>query len=66
MSTEAFIYLDHNATTPLDPAAAESMNRIMREEFGNPSSPYDIGVRARSAGRGGKSSGSRPHRLRSG
>lgn len=42
-----FIYLDHNATTPIDPAAAVSMTRIMEEEFGNPSSAYVLGARAK-------------------
>jgi cysteine desulfurase len=49
MAADEFIYLDHNATTPLDPAAADAMTRIMREEYGNPSSPYPIGARAKSA-----------------
>jgi cysteine desulfurase len=48
MTAKDFIYLDHNATTPLDPTAAEAMMRIMREDFGNPSSPYAIGVHAKS------------------
>ena len=45
MKTEknAYIYLDHNATTPVDPAALEAMLPFMREEFGNPSSPYALG-----------------------
>ncbi|MFZ7111208.1 MAG: cysteine desulfurase family protein [Desulfatiglandales bacterium] len=43
------IYLDHNATTPLDPTAAEAMMPFMSQEFGNPSSPYDLGVRAKDA-----------------
>jgi cysteine desulfurase len=37
------IYLDHNATTPVDPAVAERMARFLREHFGNPSSIYPIG-----------------------
>jgi cysteine desulfurase len=41
------IYLDHNATTPIDPAAIEVMTRCIRDEFGNPSSAYPIGVRAK-------------------
>ncbi|MDD5206375.1 MAG: cysteine desulfurase family protein [Desulfobacterales bacterium] len=44
-----FIYLDHNATTPIDPDSIESMSRIMKEEFGNPSCSYDLGIRAKSA-----------------
>jgi cysteine desulfurase len=43
----SFIYLDHNATTPLDPSVVDAMLRIMREEFGNPSSSYDLGRRAK-------------------
>jgi cysteine desulfurase len=37
------IYLDHNATTPVDPAVAERMAWFLREHFGNPSSIYPIG-----------------------
>jgi cysteine desulfurase len=37
------IYLDHNATTPVDPAVAERMSWFLREHFGNPSSIYPIG-----------------------
>jgi len=37
------IYLDHNATTPIDPAVAERMAWFLREHFGNPSSLYPIG-----------------------
>ena len=37
------IYLDNNATTPLDPAAAERMSQFIKEHFGNPSSLYPIG-----------------------
>jgi len=43
------IYLDHNATTPLDPSVAEAMMPFMSQAFGNPSSPYDLGVRAKDA-----------------
>ena len=32
------IYLDHNATTPLDPSVAEAMRPHLDEIFGNPSS----------------------------
>jgi cysteine desulfurase len=32
------IYLDHNATTPLDPVVLEAMEPYLREFFGNPSS----------------------------
>jgi cysteine desulfurase len=37
------IYLDNNATTPLDPRVAEKMSAFMKEHFGNPSSLYPIG-----------------------
>jgi cysteine desulfurase len=37
------IYLDHNATTPVDPAVAERMTWFLNEHFGNPSSIYPIG-----------------------
>ncbi len=41
------IYLDHNATTPVDPAVAERMSWFLREHFGNPSSLYPIGRRVK-------------------
>lgn len=37
------IYLDNNATTPIDPAVAEKMSEFLKEKFGNPSSLYPIG-----------------------
>jgi cysteine desulfurase len=44
------IYLDHNATTPLDPRALEAMMPYLTSEFGNPSSAtHDWGLRAREA-----------------
>lgn len=43
----SFIYLDHNATTPVEPAVAEAMLPFMQKEFGNPSSPYLLGTRAK-------------------
>ena len=41
------IYLDHNATTPVDPGVLEAMWPLMKEEFGNPSSAYALGKRAK-------------------
>ena len=41
------IYLDHNATTPLSPEAEKRMLPYLREEFGNPSSGYLLGIRAK-------------------
>jgi cysteine desulfurase len=41
------IYLDHNATTPVDPAVAKAVDQAMRAEFGNPSSVHHFGQRAK-------------------
>ena len=41
------IYFDHNATTPVDPAVADAMVRVLREDFGNPSSVHHFGQRAK-------------------
>jgi cysteine desulfurase len=43
------VYLDHNATTPLDPRVLEAMLPCLRESFGNPSSLHWFGQRARAA-----------------
>jgi cysteine desulfurase len=43
------IYLDHNATTPLDPRVLDAMLPILREGFGNPSSLHWFGQQARAA-----------------
>src|SRR2546427_1339083 len=43
------VYLDHAATTPVDPEVAEAMGRILRETHGNPSSIYAEGRAARAA-----------------
>ena len=45
----ARIYLDHNATTPLDPEVLEAMLPFLTETFGNPSSLHWFGQRARAA-----------------
>jgi len=37
------VYLDNNATTPVDPAVAEKMSLFLKDHFGNPSSLYPIG-----------------------
>ena len=42
------IYLDHAATTPVPKAVAEEMVRVLTEEYGNPSSQYAYGRRAKS------------------
>lgn len=43
------IYLDYNATTPLDPAVVEAMLPYLRTHFGNPSSTHPYGLRAHDA-----------------
>ncbi len=43
------IYMDHNATTPLDPEALEVMIPYLGQEYGNPSSIHSQGVRAKEA-----------------
>src|SRR5258708_4777916 len=43
------IYLDHNATTPVEPDVLRAMLPYLREEFGNPSSAHSLGGRARLA-----------------
>lgn len=41
------VYLDHAATTPVDPEVADAMARVLREIPGNPSSIYAEGRQAR-------------------
>ena len=43
------IYLDNNATTPVDPRVREAMLPFLGENFGNPSSPHAAGRAAREA-----------------
>lgn len=43
------VYLDHNATTPLDGRVLEAMLPFLRERFGNPSSRHEYGRRTRDA-----------------
>jgi cysteine desulfurase len=45
----AMVYLDHSATTPLDPEVLQAMMPYLTEEFGNASSVYGLGQRARQA-----------------
>ncbi|MBP6909607.1 MAG: cysteine desulfurase [Candidatus Saccharicenans sp.] len=42
------VYLDNNATTPLDPRVAEKIAWFIREHFGNPSSLYPPGREVKS------------------
>ncbi len=43
------VYLDYNATTPIDPQVAEAMRPYIDEHFGNPSSSHSYGVTAAKA-----------------
>ncbi|AJE02167.1 cysteine desulfurase family protein [Geobacter pickeringii] len=43
------IYLDYNATTPIDPLVVDEMLPYLREGFGNPSSNHPYGQKARQA-----------------
>lgn len=42
-------YFDHVATNPLLPEVLDAMMPYFKEEFGNPLSVYDLGIRAREA-----------------
>jgi len=44
-----FVYLDYNATTPVDPRVAAAILGALQEDFGNPSSGHALGRRARAA-----------------
>lgn len=48
------VYLDHNATTPLDPRVLEAMLPWMSGEHGNPSSVHSFGQGAREAVEGAR------------
>ncbi|WP_137046146.1 cysteine desulfurase family protein [Pseudolabrys sp. FHR47] len=43
------VYLDSNATTPIEPAVLEAMLPYLREHFGNPSSAHALGHAAHAA-----------------
>lgn len=43
------VYLDYNATTPIDPDVLDAMLPYLSGDYGNPSSSYELGRRARSA-----------------
>ncbi len=48
------IYMDHSATTPVDPEVTQAMLPYFSEKFGNPSSLYTIGREARRAVEGSR------------
>ncbi|MCK5257443.1 MAG: aminotransferase class V-fold PLP-dependent enzyme, partial [Deltaproteobacteria bacterium] len=43
------VYLDHNATTPLDKRVFEAMKPYLMENYGNASSPHQYGRLAKKA-----------------
>lgn len=47
--TSDTIYLDHSATTPVDPRVVEAMLPFFTDHFGNPSSMYGLGQEGRAA-----------------
>ncbi|HET8781561.1 MAG TPA: aminotransferase class V-fold PLP-dependent enzyme, partial [Pyrinomonadaceae bacterium] len=47
--TSRRIYLDHSATTPVDPRVAAAMARALTENYGNPSSVHGFGQQARAS-----------------
>lgn len=47
--TQDFIYLDYNATTPIDPRVARAMEPALHDLWGNPSSAHRLGIQARRA-----------------
>ena len=49
MTDQQFIYLDNNATTPLDSEVIEEMLPFLTTFYGNPSSGYAFAARARKA-----------------
>jgi cysteine desulfurase len=49
VADDQFIYLDNNATTPLDPAVIEGMLPFLTRYYGNPSSGYGFAAKARKA-----------------
>jgi len=48
-STRHAVYLDHNATSPVDPRVCEAMLPWLRDRHGNPSSVHRFGQQAREA-----------------
>jgi cysteine desulfurase NifS len=46
---KSLIYLDYNATTPIDPRVVEAMLPFIHDHFGNPSSSHILGTTAKKA-----------------
>jgi cysteine desulfurase len=49
MSVSQRIYLDYNASTPVDPTVAAAMRPLLEDAFGNPSSGHWASVPAKAA-----------------
>ncbi|MCW5878735.1 MAG: cysteine desulfurase [Anaerolineales bacterium] len=49
MSARQWTYLDHAATTPLDPRVLQAMLPYFNEDYGNPASVHSYGQRAEAA-----------------
>ncbi len=49
MTLKKTIYLDYNATTPVDEEVADAMKPFIYEFFGNPSSIHSYGIQAKKA-----------------
>ncbi|CAG2213329.1 SCLY [Mytilus edulis] len=47
MADEKKVYLDYNATTPLEPEVVAAITSSLTEAWGNPSSSHDAGVKAK-------------------
>jgi len=45
--TTKIIYCDHSATTPIDPEVMQEVQRVMQEDWGNPSSVHGTGRMAK-------------------
>jgi cysteine desulfurase len=45
----SIIYLDYNATTPIDKEVAQCMQPYLQQYFGNPSSSHNLGMEAKQA-----------------
>ncbi|MFQ5882867.1 MAG: cysteine desulfurase family protein [Candidatus Methylomirabilales bacterium] len=50
------VYLDHNATTPVDPRVREAMRPYLEGAFGNPSAAHALGREAKAALEGARES----------
>ena len=63
-AARARIYLDHNATTPVDPDVIDAMAGALRDEFGNASSVHHFGQRAKARLDDARAGGRVAHRRR--